>query len=436
MGNAVGFMENNSRNYRATGEDEVLVTTKHSSSSSVEAIVTKHSPSSSLLDTKLELQFRGVSLEFLKYILSKGDEYGRANGNDIKTLLTLPETKSRRCSLAELYSGQLGRVSKPLVGKIRFFVSHAWSYKFHELVEAIESFERWSDERGDAKKLGAYYFIDYFAINQWESAEELKSLGSLIKGSDALVLVVSPLNQPTPMSRAWCLYELHISMKYKIPMYVTVSKDQRLTATNLGALRHWKVDSKNSDATKKSDEYMIKTEIKQSIGFACLDLKVYEAIVSCMRILALSKSEFADRSCDRLVFPSSYEFADRKSIRELFLSATESTSKWYLTRILCQLLPLCCSSLIGGEVVYISSIIAEYIGYPFYCRCRSDYTKGDRPYTKHFLSCGFCKLGGSEWYCPACKSSFKSEVTRNDFEDFTWFTVKCLCDKEYELYQY
>jgi len=412
----VGLILNNSRNYRASGEDEVIVTTKHSSSSSLEVIATKHSPSSSLLDTRLELQFRGVSLEFLKDILSKGEEYGRANGNDIKTLLTLPDTKSRRCSLAELYRGQLGRV-RPPVGKIRFFVSHAWSCKFHKLVEAIESFER-----GSAERVGAYYFIDYFAINQWESADELKSLGSLIKGSDALVLVVSPLKQPTPMSRAWCLYELNISMKYNIPIYVTVSKDQRLTATNLGALRHWEVDSKNSEATKKSDEYMIKTEIKQSIGFACLDLKVYEAIVSCMRILTLSKSEFSER----------------KSIRELFVSTTESTFKWHLTRMLCQLLSLFFSSLIGGEVVYISSIIVEYIGYPFHCRCSSDYTRGDKFCCQYFFSCDFCKLGGSEWYCPACKSSFKSEIFRLDDDDVdvTWEWVTCPCGKEYETRQY
>jgi len=376
-------------------------------------MATKYSPSS--LDTRLKLQFRGVSLEFLKDILSEGVKYGRANGNDIKTLLTLPKTKSRRCSLAELYTGQLGRVSKPLVGKIRFFVSHAWSYKFHKLVEAIESFER-----QNAKRRGDYYFIDYFAINQWESADELKFLEWLIKWSDALVLVVSPLKQPTPMSCAWCLYELNIAMKYNIPIYMTVSKDQRLTATNLGVLRNWKVDSKNSEATKKSDEYMIKTKVKQSIGFACLDLKVYEAIVSCMRILTLSKSEFSER----------------KSIRELFVSTTESTFKWHLTRMLCQLLSLCFSSLIGGENVYISSIIVDYIGYPFHCRCSSDHTRGDKILCQYFFSCDFCKLGGSEWYCPACKSSFKSEIFRFDYDDAAWEWVTCPCGKKYETAQY
>jgi len=389
-------IENNKTNYRATREDEV--------------IATKHSPSPSY--KRLELQFRGVSLVFLNDILAKGEEYGRASGNDIRKLLTLPETKSRRCSLAELYGGPLGRDSKPLVGKMRFFVSHAWSYQFSKLVEAIENFEL---EGNGNEREGAYYFIDYFAINQWESACELKSLEALIKGSDALVLVLWPLRQPKVMSRAWCLYELHISMKCNIPIYVTVPDDQWISATNLDALEDWKVDSRKSGATKKSDEYMIKTEIKQSIGFACLDLKVYEAIVTCIRILVL---------------PEHSDSRSFKSTHESFVNYTESTSKRHLTRMLSQLLLPSFSSLIGGEFEYISAIIVDYIGYPFYCRCSSNHSKG-ASYCDYYVSCVFCTLRGAKWYCIACKSSFESEPKWKLTQIKSTEVIICHCGKEY-----
>jgi len=263
-------------------------------------------------------------------------------------------------------------VGKPLVGKINFFVSHAWSYKFHELVEAIESFEQ--------RKPGSYYFVDYFAINQWEPAGGLESLRSVIRGSDALVLVVSPLEQPKLMTRAWCLYELNIALQSNIPIYATVPGDEDfwlraqipIRARLHEKLTHLKVDSKNSEATMKSDEHKIKTRIYWlSNGFECLDQKLSEAMSSCIRIL---------------ISPIVWQ-------------------EWI--KILGKLLSPCFDSLIGGEVVYISTIILKYIGHPFQCTCSIDYRK---KYFEHYLSCAFCKRNGSEYYCLKCKSSFAADI--------------------------
>jgi len=46
-----------------------------------------------VVDQKLPKSFfRGVSLEFLKEILGKGESYGQAKGNDLRELLTVPQT--------------------------------------------------------------------------------------------------------------------------------------------------------------------------------------------------------------------------------------------------------------------------------------------------------------------------------------------------------
>lgn len=249
------------------------------------------------LETKLENQklpntfFRGVSLEFLKEILEENEMYGRANGEGLKTLLTLPKTHKRRCSFAELYTDELGYSSK--IGPVRFFVSHAWRYRFSKLVQAIENFER---EKPDRE--GAYYFIDYFGINQWKPMEELNSLETLIERSEAVVLVLSPLKKPIPLTRCWCLYEIHMAIRHNIPIHVTIPHNQRkmlrvllLTSSRSDDLSKFEVDSKNAIATKKSDEDMIKTAIEQQIGFANLDLIVYSAVVRCLRSLSFAELE-------------------------------------------------------------------------------------------------------------------------------------------------
>lgn len=236
--------------------------------------------------------FRGVSLEFLKHILRRGNIYGRANGISLKKLLTLRETNTRRCSLAELYKDQIDHNSKlPVIGKVRFFISHSWAYKFSSLVEAIERFEQ-----GKPDRAGAYYFIDYFAVNQWKPNEDLNSLANVIQRSEAVVLVMSPLDKPIPMTRCWCLWELFISIKRNIPIHVTLPDDQHsllklllVTSSKPCEQSQFQVESNSSKASEKSDEDMIKTAIKQSEGFSWLDKEVQETVFKCVQSLALSE---------------------------------------------------------------------------------------------------------------------------------------------------
>jgi len=249
------------------------------------------------LETKIEDHklpntfFRGVSLEFLKEILQENEMYGRANGEGLKTLLTLPKTHEQKCSFAELYTNELGYSSK--IGPVRFFVSHAWAYRFSNLVQAIENFEGENPDRA-----GAYYFIDYFGINQWKPNEELDTLETLIERSEAVVLVLSPLKKPIPMTRCWCLYEIHMAIRHKITIHVTIPDNQRkmlrvllLTASSSDELSKFEVDSKNAKATKKSDEDMIKNAIEQQVGFASLDFIIYSSVVRCLRSLCFSELE-------------------------------------------------------------------------------------------------------------------------------------------------
>ena len=71
-------------------------------------------------------------------------------------------------------------------------------------------------------------------------------------------------------------------MKYNKPLYVIVPTDQMLwwrarlqTTLSSAELLKFQVVSKNANAFEKSDEEIIKTRVRRSIGFAELDKEVF-----------------------------------------------------------------------------------------------------------------------------------------------------------------
>jgi len=236
-----------------------------------------------------ETYSRGVSLEFLQMIIARDKIYGRANGNGLKASLTNVETENERCSFAELYKDKVGKSGKKFIGKVQFFVSHAWSYKFLDLVQAIKRFD---DSEQGVK--GAYYFVDYFAVNQWNPTNDLGSLERLIELSDAVVLVMSPLKKPTPVTRCWCLYEIKAAIKYEKPLHGTVPDDQYAwfrTLVLTGSpqeLKNFVVEARTAKASVQSDEDMIKAAIRNEIGFDNLNIQVYKAVLNCVSRLTFT----------------------------------------------------------------------------------------------------------------------------------------------------
>jgi hypothetical protein len=74
-----------------------------------------------------------------------------------KTLIK-PATAEKQCSYAELLMSD-PEAARRYVGKATVFVSHAWRYKFVDLVNTVAAYER--DE-----KPGAFFWIDFIPNNQ------------------------------------------------------------------------------------------------------------------------------------------------------------------------------------------------------------------------------------------------------------------------------
>jgi len=179
-----------------------------------------------------------------------------------------------------------------------YFISHAWKYKFCELVNAITRFELADDNRA-----GAYYWVDFFAINQHAAEADLVGLEDLVKSSKGVLLVLMPLQRPIPLTRCWCLFEIHSAIQNNVPLLVSVSRVESerfraglLTATADESILSLDFDARNAEATVKDDEMRIKDAINKDIGFTELNYKVHIAIVNLFINVALCSVEEAKGS--------------------------------------------------------------------------------------------------------------------------------------------
>lgn len=111
------------------------------------------------------------------------------------------------------------------IGPASVFVSHAYTYDFADVVEVIllheESFPN------------SFYWFDPFCMNQPDeyviSTEVLeKQFGEQIKGIGKTIIVASLWHEPQFLARAWCLFELYISVHTEVEVSIFLPERQRL----------------------------------------------------------------------------------------------------------------------------------------------------------------------------------------------------------------
>jgi hypothetical protein len=101
-----------------------------------------------------------------------------------------------------------------MVGKPTHFLSHAWLYKILNVTEGLKEYVA-SQREGSAP---IFFWFDCFAIDEhatqalpqewWSTTfkEAIKMMGHT-------VMLLSPWDNPIPLTRAWCLWELHCTVE-------------------------------------------------------------------------------------------------------------------------------------------------------------------------------------------------------------------------------
>ena len=106
------------------------------------------------------------------------------------------------------------------VGTPTYFISHAWSSRFVDLVESVTS------ALAGAAKNDTFVWLDIFAINQDDTGGVFSAMAELDDGrtlagtiaTSRATLVVLDKDRVIPLTRLWCLYEIGSTPPQKLQL--------------------------------------------------------------------------------------------------------------------------------------------------------------------------------------------------------------------------
>ena len=270
-----------------TGQDLDKLNTKEDISKSLNELGVTNDDDVKKLTTKLIMMRlppfpkRGVSLALLQKMKAMAVEKDWTT-TDLSENFIKPETKPMQCSFEEFMRVKHSDTPHPVVGlkysecfmdEATVFVSHAWKYKFGELITAVETF---TTEQAKAKPWS--YWVDAFVNDQW-NAPNLPyewwsgTFSSAIGEIGHTMLVLSPWDAPIPLTRAWCLWEILCTIRNKAELTVQLSVNERAAfvstlRTNYSHIMKAfsKIDVENSEAWNPKDKEMIFAAVEAETG--------------------------------------------------------------------------------------------------------------------------------------------------------------------------
>ena len=148
----------------------------------------------------------GAPFTFLReFIDANGGEaaFQGLTTDDVKDRFIVPQTQATKLSLF----AQMKQAGDARIQPATWFVSHAWKYKFLDLVKALEAF--FADKGGVV-----IIWLDLFSSSQhstfskppeWWQQTFVTAIGRM----GQMVMVMTPWDNPICLTRAWCLIELY-----------------------------------------------------------------------------------------------------------------------------------------------------------------------------------------------------------------------------------
>lgn len=220
-----------------------------------------------------------------------------------------PYTRDSGLSLCDQLKQQ-GRTD--VVGRATWFISHAWNYRFLDVVEAINIFlekECGSIQAAD----DTIIWFDLFSNSQHNcAAREFEwwegTFRTAIKLLGNVLMIALPWDNPLSLTRAWCVFEVFACESTGSRFEVTMTEAESLRMfQSLSDSLHPNVIEKyyqmltnihtvRSEAWKDPDRAAIHGAIENLVGFTRLDSMVLRAMETWMistlrRRLAVSVDE-------------------------------------------------------------------------------------------------------------------------------------------------
>ena len=263
----------------------------------------------------LESSVRGIRLSYFNKFI---DECGGKSQLIDRTTAEVCDiyvksfTEGSRLSLCE----QLSLSGHDFVGTATWFVSHAWQYKFLDVVESIYIF--FKKEKFKEKYEDIIVWFDLFSLCQHMNDrcaipfEFLEStFTQSIKAIGNVLMIMLPWDDPITITRAWCVFEIFAcqATESKFEVSMTVAEASRFVAMLTESRDCFykmlsRVNSQKSEASKPEDRARIFSSIEKLIkgGFTELDsvvLRILEdwmiaALNECIAIESTDPSRVLD----------------------------------------------------------------------------------------------------------------------------------------------
>jgi tetratricopeptide (TPR) repeat protein len=158
--------------------------------------------------------------ELINGVCGGSSKIAQLTTSDICRTYIKPLTATSECSYCDYLMAQ----GSPNVGQANVFISHAWKFKFLDIVEAIEHHFRHYPN--------AVVWFDLFSNNQhhapnlgfdWWSTTFKNAI--FLFGHTALILY--PWEDPIPLTRAWCLWEIYCTIATKSKFEIAMCASER-----------------------------------------------------------------------------------------------------------------------------------------------------------------------------------------------------------------
>jgi len=265
---------------------------------------------------------KGISLRAIAWLADLADEnkkqsvaaQGTPDSSDLATTqdvcdAILKVTAAQKCSWVQWIASSSPDALKDIglshkdVGAATVFVSHAWRYTFREtMLSAVESLQGQRDSEEDPHNK-EYYWIDVATVNQhyagsypqdWWSNTFATGIGVIGK----TLLVLSPWNDPIPLKRSWCLWEILNSCEENIKFDIVIPPNEK-KAFAQSLVAKWsqvvetmtRVDIENAQAWRPDDQIMIANAVRAtSGGFTGLNTRVKDML----------RTWLADAGCEQI----------------------------------------------------------------------------------------------------------------------------------------
>jgi tetratricopeptide (TPR) repeat protein len=190
-----------------------------------------------------------------------------------------PATIELRCS----YCDMMRLNQSEAVGIAKVFISHAWAYQFLDVCDAL--MYHFKDN------LDIIVWFDLFAVNQHTTTLKpfewwTTTFQSAIKDFGETVMVFAPWQDPVPLRRAWCLWELYSTVKMECRFEVALNRSEQekffadICRDTQGSINKMlaTVDVENSQCWNPLDRERIFEVVKSSVGFPKLNSVVFERL--------------------------------------------------------------------------------------------------------------------------------------------------------------